>query len=214
MKAKMGICVGYLALDLSKTSTGWAAWQEGWALPRYGHFQPASEYTKQGQMYKKVRKTVRALHSVVCCFNRVFIEAPICHKMTFSKPAREGGRSVPIRTSPIIIEETLGILGVVKEVLYDLKCREPVEIAPLSWQAAFCGSNETQLIKREARRAQESARDPIKAAVMARCRQLGMRPAKDDESDAIGLLTVGLLRAHVTPPWLANETLRAPLGVA
>lgn len=202
--------VGYLALDLSKTSTGWAAWSEGWNKPRYGHFQPASEYTHQGQMYTKVRSQIIELFTAVTKFDRVFIEAPMCHKSMFRK---KDGKEVQIRTKPIIIEETLGILGVTKGVLHELRCRMPVEIAPLSWQKDFCGSDETKLIKREAKMAEQSARDPIKAAVMARCRQLGMRVQVDDESDAIGLLTVGLLRDRITPPWLLDETLRAPLGV-
>ena len=70
------------------------------------------------------------------------------------------------------------------------------------------------MIKRAATRAQKSARDPLKAATMERCRQLGMKPRNDDEADAIGILTYGLLLNGVTPPWIANEVLRPALGGA
>jgi hypothetical protein len=57
--------------------------------------------------------------------------------------------------------------------------------------------------------------DALKVATMLRARQLGYEPRKQDEADALGVLTYELLFREVTPPWLAGEVLRAPLaGVA
>ena len=47
--------------------------------------------------------------------------------------------------------------------------------------------------------------------MIERCRQFGFTPRKNDEADAIGILTYAILLNGVTPPWLADETLRAPL---
>ena len=48
-----------------------------------------------------------------------------------------------------------------------------------------------------------------------RAKQVGFSVRKDDEAAAIGLLTYSLLfHEHVTPPWIADEVLRAPLQVA
>ena len=104
-----------------------------------------------------------------------------------------------------------GLRAVIEGVGYELRCRSVKAMSANSWRTDFCGRGETQMIKREARRAQSSARDPLKAAVMERCRQLGMKPQNDDEGDAIGILTYGLLVNGVTPPWLKDEVLRAPL---
>jgi hypothetical protein len=53
----------------------------------------------------------------------------------------------------------------------------------------------------------------LKDYTMERCRQLGLKPRSHDEADAIGLLDYCLHMKGVTPPWAADEVLRAPLGV-
>ena len=106
----------------------------------------------------------------------------------------------------------LGLRAVIEGVGYELRCR--VRAVPsTNWRTEFCGRDETQMIRRAARQAQKSARDPLKAAVMERCRLLGLSPQNDDEGDAIGILTYAILTNGMTPPWLADETLR-PITLA
>jgi len=52
----------------------------------------------------------------------------------------------------------------------------------------------------------------LKDLAMQRCRQLGFKPAKHDEAEAIGLLDYACDQLQIVPYW--NQVLRAPLGVA
>ena len=52
----------------------------------------------------------------------------------------------------------------------------------------------------------------LKAYSMERARQLGFRPAKHDEAEAIGILTYACVALDLKAPWLAEEILRPPLG--
>jgi hypothetical protein len=192
--------LGYLAIDQSKARTGWAAWQPGWAAPRLGSVQLGSAYTSRGQTFTKLRSTIIDLWQTVTHFEHLFFEEPINHMM-------KGG------TSEEAILLSLGMAGCIEGVGYELRCRRVMKFSASSWRPGFCGNDEVSLIKRAAKQAQRSARDPLKAASMERCRQLGIKPQNDDEADAVGLLTYGILTSGVTPPWLAQEVLRAPLGV-
>ena len=188
------------ALDQSKSSTGWAAWKPGWDLPRYGSERVGSEYTGDGQTFTKMRSLLIEWYQTVVSFDHLFYEEPIAHKQH-------------VQTSEANLLTLVGLRTVIEGVGYELRCRSVKAVDANTWKLDFCGRGEVQMIKREAKRAQISARDPLKAATMERCRQLGMRPRNDNEGDAIGILTYGLLLNGVTPPWIAAETLRAPLGV-
>lgn len=187
-----------LALDQSKANTGWCAWQPGWELPRYGSVTLGSSFSHDGMVFTKLRTEIINLYSAMTAFEYLFYEEVISHR-------------TGLNNKDSVTLTLTGLRAVIEGVGYELRCRSVKSVSSNSWRTDFCGSGETQLIKRAAKAAQKSARDPLKAAAMERCRQLGMKPQNDDEGDAIGILTYGLLCNGVTPPWIANEVLRPAL---
>lgn len=189
--------MSFIAFDPSKACTGWAAWKRGWEKPVYGHAVLGSSYSKTGQTVTKLRAVIIDIFSTVLRFDVIFQEAPINHLM------KKG-------TSPENVRIALGLCSTIEGVGFELGC-QIFEYKPDDWRPGFCGREENQLIKREAKRAGHSATDPLKAAVREKCRQLGLIVQKHDESDAIGILTYGLLTSGIQPPWLDNEVLRPAL---
>ena len=196
----------YLALDLSKVSTGWAWWDGDTVLPRYGHWQLGSEYTSEGGVFAKLHQNMSDLYRV-CRFEHIFAEEPI-------HPAQLTG-ATNIRT----IRLCAGLAAHVHSFAHAMGCRSVLEFNVESWRPAFVGRIESDDAKRAARQAKKagdaraSARGALKSLTVGRCRQLGMDPRKDDEADAIGILTHGLLVSGITPPWLSDEVLMRPLEV-
>lgn len=195
--------MSFLALDPSKTNSGWAQWKRGWRKPIYASVCLGTSYTGRGQTNTKLRQTLIDIYTVEP-FDVIFVERPICHLKTSN-------------TSPDTVRLTLGIYGSLEGVAHELgipKERIYEFDAKTGWQPGFCGREENRLIRRAAKLAQRDARDPIKAAVQEKCRQLGLRPQNSDQADAIGILTHGLLEAGIKPPWLESEILRTPLEIA
>lgn len=196
-----------LALDLSKTNTGWAVWDGASAKPLYGSWVLGSEYSSDGMVFAKVHERMMEHHQVFG-FEYVAIEAPI-------SPAQLQGNTT-IQT----IRLASGIAAHVHSFAHAFGLRPVIEVNVSSWRPDFIGKIHDQQAKADARRRKKagdsraSARDSLKALTIARCRQLGMTPKKDDEADAIGILTYCLLTRNVQPPWMMDETLLAPLEVA
>lgn len=188
-----------LALDQSKSSTGWACWQPGWDKPVVGHVCLGTSYTPRGQVFTKIRSTMIDLWSTVSAYDWVFHEAPIAHRKTQN-------------TSDENRRLALGLVAAIEGVAHELRCKTR-EYEDRSWRPPFIGQTFNAEIKRAAKAAQRSARDPLKAATKERCRQLGITVTVDDEGDAVGILTYGILSHGVTPPWLSNEVLRPAIGV-
>lgn len=201
-----------LALDLSKRSTGWAAWDGKAAMPRYGSWVLGSEYTTNGGVFAKLAANLAELHSVMP-FERIYVEPPIV-------PAQLQGN-----TTIQIIRLATGLAATLEYFAHQYRehgthpTRLPIEFNVETWRPAFIGRIADQTAKGEARRAKKagdkraSARDTLKDLTMARCRQLGLSPRSNDEADAIGILTHGLLFDQITPPWIAGEVLLQPLEV-
>jgi Holliday junction resolvasome RuvABC endonuclease subunit len=186
----------YLALDPSKSNTGWAQWTPGRATPIYGSVCLGTSYTPRPQVLTKLRQTLIDLFSVEP-FDFIFVEQAINLNMNHN-------------TSPDNIRMAERLMGTIEGVSFELRVRKIYEYEPREWQPGFCGRDEHRLIKRAAKQAQRSARDPIKAAVQEMCRIYGLKPRDNDQADAIGILTHGLLAQGIQPPWLADEVLRAP----
>jgi hypothetical protein len=149
-------------------------------------------------VFTKLRSEIIGLYSAMTAFEYLFYEEVISHRAGISN-------------KDSITLTLTGLRAVIEGVGHELRCRSVKAIAAETWRKDFCGSGETQLIKRAAKAAGKSARDPLKAATIERCRQLGIKPQNDNEGDAIGILTYGLLVNGVTPPWLAKEVLRPAL---
>lgn len=197
-----------LSLDLSKSSTGWAWWNGSpESTARFGSWTLGSDYTTNGQTFAKLQSCMVDLFEVMP-FEWIFVEPPIV-------PAQLQGNTT-IHT----IRLATGLMAHVESFAHAYRpvgVRGILEVNVESWRPDFIGKIENAEAKAEARRAKKagnaraSARDTLKALTMARCRQLGFAPRKNDEADAIGILTYGLLAKSVTPPWIANETLRQPV---
>lgn len=194
--------MSFLALDPSKSNTGWCRWKRGYNAPRYGSTCLGTSFTSRGMTFKKLRILLIDQYTVDP-FDVIFAEAPIAHLMRKNSSTENARLALGFAAT---IEETADELGISKDRIFEYDPKS-------QWQPGFCGRDEDNLIRRAAKAAQKSSRDPIKAAVMERCRIYGFSPSNSDEADAIGIMTYGLLSNGITPPWLANETLRAPLGV-
>lgn len=192
--------LSYLALDLSKSSTGWALWAEGTDAPRYGNWQLGSEWTTEGGVYAKLHRNLSDLHKVMP-FSHVYFEEPI-------NPAHLSGF-----TNIQTIWMLGGLAAHVQSFAHIKRCRmcKPVNVE--RWRRDFIGDMVVREVKAGTRRrrkqgdAKASSTDQLKRLTTERCRQFGFNPRKSDEADALGILTYSLLLDGVTPPWVANETL-------
>lgn len=195
-----------LALDLSKASTGWAFWDGESDRPRYGHWRLGSEYTTDGGVFAKLHQCLSELR-MIARFDWIYFEEPI-------HPANLSGA-----TNIHAIRLATGLSSHAESFGHAMGCRTKAINVGL-WRKAFIGEDIARQTSADARKRAKalgkkvSARDQLKALTMERCRQLGMAPRKDDEGDAIGILTYALQLNHIMPPWLANETLRPMFGSA
>lgn len=196
----------YLSLDLAKTRTGFALWHEGWPRPVSGSWVLGGGHSTDGRVYHTLHRQMDELfreHG----FQDIFYEQAI-------SPQKLHGR-----TNIRVIELAQGLAAHVLSFAYARHCTpHPVHID--RWRIEFLGADELARIMDAAKaKGRElgkriSARDDLKAATVARCRQLGMAPGSDDEAEAIGILDYALGIRHVTPPWRSQEVLRAPLEAA
>lgn len=203
----------YLALDLSKTGTGWAHWDGQSDRPRYGRWILGSEYTTNGGTFAKLAEKLAELHQVMP-FETVFMEPPIVPNQL------QGNTTIQI------IRLATGLAAMTEYFCHIYRGHDEhptrllLEANIDSWRPAFIGRIADSQAKAKARRAKKagnakaSARDTLKALTIARCKQLGLSPRSNDEADAIGILTYGILSKGETPPWVADEVLLQPLEVS
>jgi hypothetical protein len=182
--------MGYCALDLSKSSTGFAVWQDGWDKPRYGSWQLGTVYTCDGRTFAALHGHLSDLRAL-CRFERLYFEEPI-------NPAQLSGN-----TNIGTLRVLAGLAAHAESFGEAVGCRTVMRINVSSWRGSYIGPQ---------KRGTKSK--TLKDLTMERCRQLGFTPRKTDEADALGLLTYAILLSGVTPPWLANETLRPMLAGA
>ena len=197
----------YLGLDLSMSSTGWACWNGESAQPRYGHWVLGSEFTSDGRVFVKLHERLAEQHMIMP-FEVIFTEEAI------------NAASLSGHTNIRTLRLASGLAAHVHSFATAYSLRPVMEFNIESWRPPFIGRMHSSDAKREARLARKegdkraSARGTLKALTIARCKQLGLNPRKDDEADAIGILTHGLLVKGITPPWCADEVLQAVLEVA
>lgn len=186
--------MGILALDLSKRSTGWAVWQEGWEKPRYGHWQLGSEFTSEGQTYATLHRNLADLRAIAR-FDRIYFEEAI-------NPAALSGH-----TNIDTLRVLSGLCAHAESFGYAMGCRT-YRTNISTWRRDFLGSMEITDAKRRAKAIGKSASADLKELTMERARQLGMNPRKSDEADAIGILDYACTALGIMPPWRSTEALR------
>ena len=189
-----------LALDLSKTCTGWAFFKPGDERALLGHFSLGGEYSSRGDCYAKLQTKLNELRMTLA-FERVVIEQKIN----------------PANLSGITNINTISLMGGL-EAHVESFCavfRIPHRaVSVASWRKDFLGSDEIAGIRRRVKDEEKrtgkklGASDALKAATMLRAEQFGHTPRKPDEADAFGLLDYELLSRGITPPWRAQEVLQ------
>lgn len=174
-----------LALDLSKTASGWARWGKGEERASYGHWVLGSEFTARGRVYTKLHQNLAELHSVAP-FDAIFFEEAI-------SPAQLQGH-----TNAMTIKLAAGLGAHVESFAEAYSMRIVREVNQATWRRDFLGK-----LPRHLRSAD------LKAMAMQRARQLGFRPQRHDEAEAIGILDHACLALDLTPPWAAQLHLRS-----
>jgi len=176
-----------IALDLSKTSTGWATWQPGWDNPVFGSVRLGSEYTPRGQTFAKLHKVLNDIRSVTCRFDAIYFEEAI-------NPAALSGHT-NIETLRILS----GLCAHAESFGHAKGCRvQAVNVS--SWRRHFVGKMPRGTKTKD-----------WKAYADERCRHYGWKPRNSDEADALGLLDYSCELQGIVPPWRSNETLRPML---
>lgn len=168
----------HLTLDLSKRSTGWAAWQEGWAAPRYGHWVLGSEFTSTGATFVKLHRCLSELMQLTGTFETVTYEEPLL--------LGPGAGNTSAETQLLLI----GLMAHVESFCAAKKIRRVQYVNQSSWRKHFIGAMP-----------RKSKRVDLKAMVMERCKDHGWNPRKDDEADALGILSYWCNTLKLETPW-------------
>jgi hypothetical protein len=198
--------VKLLALDLSKSCTGWAFWKPGDERAVLGHFTLGGSYASNGDVFAKLQQKLNELR-IALGFDRMVWEQKVN----------------PQNLQAVSNYQTIALMGGLEAHAESFAAvfRIPYRAVNVSsWRPDFLGRDEIAGIRKAVKVEEQrlgkkvGTSDALKVATMLRARQLGYEPRKQDEADALGVLTYELLHRGMTPPWLANETLRAPLEAA
>lgn len=195
--------MSYLALDLSITRTGYALWDGESEKPIYGGWSLRQEQGSRGDSYRILYRKLNELYGFQR-FDTVYFEQPI------------DPRNLNGLTNFDTVWLAFGLASHVQSFASAKRCRKVVPVNISEWRKSFIGDLIVREVAAQKRRNKKNgikpdSVDPLKRLCVERCLQLGMNPKKHDDAEAIGVLTAALLQDKITPPWLANETLRAPL---
>ena len=163
-----------LALDQSKTCTGWALWAPGDDRAASGHFALGSEYTPRSRVFCRLHEELTGLQTVNGAIDALFYEQPLIMS--------EGSSA-----------ETLtllwGIAAHIESWGEAMGCRIIRATHAATWRRHFIG------------KMPRAKTAELKDRALERCRQLGFRPKKHDEAEAIGILDFACDDLRLTPPW-------------
>lgn len=178
-----------LGLDPSKRAMGWALWAPGDQLAS-GIWSLGSELTSRGTVFARVHENMMALHRLGG------IDAVFYEDLVNIVP----GSPVPTNKDSILL--AAGIAGHIESFGEAMGFRVIRAVHQATWRRHFIGKMP---------RGTKSV--DLKAMAMERCRQLGFRPAKHDQAEAIGILDYACDALNFTTPWNAAEVLRPPLSI-
>ena len=173
-------------LGLTATSSNWRVFDDGASSIAHGAWRLKSEWTREGEPHATLHKRLAVLHKATG-FQHILFERAL-------SPEQRGGASN--EANDILVE----LIGHVKSFHFAYRLRTLLGIHRASWQKEFIGSQK-----------RGTKRQTITDLYELRAQQLGFRFRKVDEAAAIGILTYGLLTRGITPPWIAQETLRPML---
>jgi hypothetical protein len=178
-----------VGLDLSKSSTGWATWAPGEAELASGTWQLGSEFTSRGRVFARLHENMMALESLGHV-DAWFYEEPI-------HPAQLQGQ-----TNADTIKLAAGLAMHVESAAEAFGARFIRAVNMSTWRREFLGK-----LPRSMRTAD------LKDMAMQRCRQLGFKPLKHDQAEAIGICDYACASLDLVPFWRTQEVLRPTLGV-
>lgn len=184
----MGICMGILALDLSKRSTGWACWMPGDENPHYGSWVLGSEFTSDGQTYCKLHERLMDLRRL-SRFEHIFYEQPLQQQMLTG------------HTNIDTLRVLTGLAAHTESYAHAVGLRSVMAINQSSWRKFFIG-----------RMPRGTKTKAWKDYSRERCLHYGWSTRTDDEADALGILDYGCELKGIRPAWRADEVLRPMLG--
>lgn len=177
-----------LGFDLSKRSAGFACWSEADATVASGTWELGSEFTSKGQTFAKLHQCMSDLYAVAP-FDRIYYELPLNLGPAAGNTSRD------------TLDVLIGLAMHAESFAYVKGCFiQGINMS--SWRAHFLG---------RMKRATSSA--DLKSYAMSRCRQLGFRPTKHDQAEAIGILDYACELNKIMPPWRKDEVLRPVLGL-
>lgn len=179
-----------VALDLSKRSAGWACWSKDDQQAFSGSWVLGSEFTSKGRTFGALHQRLSEINSL----GRI-------DAIFYEKPLNLGPASGT--TNADTIDVLIGLAMHAESWGDAMGCRIIRAVHQASWRRSFIGS-----MKRGTKSVD------LKDYAMQRARQLGFKPSKHDQAEAIGILDHACFDLDIIPPWRANEVLRAPLGIA
>lgn len=165
-------------LDPSKRSTGWAFYASGDERPFNGVWDRiASEYSTRGGIYYALYALLLDAHSTFK-FDAIYAEEPI--------------NLIPnaVATQAENIWISVGMGATVELFCHTMNVKLRW-VHQARWRREFLGRMP---------RATRSA--DLKDMALARCRQLGLKPNKHDDAEALGVLTYACQVERVFMPWL------------
>ena len=178
---------GYLGLDLSKTSTGFALWHEGLDKPICGTWELGASMTSPGTVFLRLHQRIHELQRVT-----------EIGSVAYEKPRHLDGFNVQSNAESHFL--AVGLAAHVESYCDAKRIGAVRQVNQATWRKHFIG-----------KMARATRSDQFKAMAMARCRQLGIKPNKHDAAEAVGILDYLLEIERVMPPWRRDEVLRAPL---
>lgn len=179
-----------LALDLSKRSAGWAAWGPDDGVVASGTWVLGSEFTPKGRVFARLHEEMSAINALGA-IDHIFYEKPL-------NLGPEAGN-----TSADTINILVGLAMHAESWGEAMGVRLIADVHMATWRRFFLG-----------KMPRATRTDELKQYAMSRCRQLGFKPIKHDQAEALGILDFGCEQLGITPPWRAGEVLRAPLVAA
>lgn len=169
-----------LALDLSKSNTGWACWGKGDEHVASGTWQLGSAMTPPGQVFGRLHGHMSEVHALGA-IDAVFFEQPL-------------NLGTGLVSTPDTIHLLVGLAAHAESWGEAMGCRIIRSVHQATWRRHFLGKMP---------RATKSAE--LKDYAMARCRALGFRPQRHDQAEAIGLLDYALNSLSISRPWAAER---------
>lgn len=167
-----------LALDLSKSATGWARFRSGDSKPSYGTWKLGGPYTDRPTMMINLYKLI---------LDAFAFGAP--DLVIYESPLRGDAQSTEANN------RNANAMCSIVEFVCKAKRVRCDEASNSTWRKVALGKGRGLSTKE------------FKAWAMAMAKEFGLKPENDNEADAIGLLDYALKQEGITPPWRNDDLL-------